>query len=126
MTLVLSVVTMLTAVRRQTTILTKKEEEEEGFEAHRSVVTATDLKKGTATGVIDGESITVNIKAIVKDLKARLGRNLEEDEWEVWARIPVGDVDKVLGFASWRTRSGQSSAPCRRSCASGQSFKARR
>ena len=43
-----------------------KEEEEEEFEARRSglfLVTAVDLKKGTATGVMDGESIAVNIKA---------------------------------------------------------------
>ena len=44
----------------------EEEEEEEEVEARRSglfLVTAVDLKKGTATGVMDDESIAVNIKA---------------------------------------------------------------
>ena len=49
--------------------------------------------------MIDAKSTTVNIKAIAKDLKARLGQNPVEDEWEVWARIPVEDVGQVLEMA---------------------------
>ena len=77
--------------------------EEKGYGTPRSgffPVNASDLKKGAATGVIDGESITVSIKAITKDPKAHLGRNLVEDEWGVWARIPVGDDGQVLEVAS--------------------------
>ena len=43
-----------------------EEEEEEEFEIPRSglfLVAATDLKKCTATGVMDGKSIAVNTKA---------------------------------------------------------------
>ena len=82
-----------------------EELEEEDFGTPRSglcLITATDLKKGTAARVIDGKKITVNIKAIAKELSVRLGRELEEEEWKVWARFPVGDIDSVLGMAAER------------------------
>ena len=44
------------------------------------VVTDVDPKKGTATGWMNGESCTVNIEPIAKDLKARLGWDVAEDE----------------------------------------------
>ena len=50
--------------------------------------------------MIDGKSITVNTKAIAKELKARLDREPGEEEWKIWARFPMGDVGSVPGMAA--------------------------
>ena len=50
--------------------------------------------------MIDGKSITVNIKAIANELKARLDREPGEEEWKIWARVPMGDVGSVPGMAA--------------------------
>ena len=79
-----------------------EELEEEDLEPQSGLylITGTDLKKGTATGVINGKRFTVNIKETAKELSARLGRELGEDELKVWARCPVEDIDSVLGMAT--------------------------
>ena len=79
-----------------------EESEEEDFEPQSGLylITGTDLKKGTATGVINGKRFTVNIKETGKELSVRLGRKLGEDEWKVWARCPVEEIDSVIEMAA--------------------------